>query len=321
MRIPYAIMSGAKNRFVVLDGVSRPLQVTPDFARFLASRKRGGPGCDQVLLLQPAQEGDEADFRYRIFNSDGGEVGQCGNGARCAWRFLRENELSDKDEIVLRTHEFRTGKIIARAGDEPNTVRALLGAPRFEPKDIPLRRPSRVPFYNATLRTERFAQIAAAMGNPQSPLASLRHERADGVKPGGRFVFASLSLGNPHAVVRVEKEHGADAGKVGRALGALADVFPAGANIGFYYPEADGALRLRVMERGAGETKSCGSGAAAAAVIAIRERETSGGAVIVRTRGGDLRCGWDGGDSSAWIEGEAKMEKRGETDAPDSTST
>ena len=317
MRLSYAIMSGAKNRFVVLDGVSENLRVTPRTARFLASRRGGGVGCDQVLLLEPAQSGDEADFRYRIFNADGSEVGQCGNGARCAWRFLRESGLSDKDEIVLRAEEFRVEKITVRAGETPDTVRAILGPPQFEPKDIPLRRPSRVPFYNLTLRTPRYAQMAADLGAPESDRQSLRHERVEGEKPCGRFVFAALSLGNPHAVLRVEKDHGSHFGNIGRAFSAQADVFPAGANVGFYYPEADGALRLRVYERGAGETKSCGSGAVAAAVVAIREGEVDGTAVTVRTRGGEVRCGWDGGTSSAWIEGEAKMEKRGETEAPE----
>ena len=93
----------------------------PRTARFLASRRGGGVGCDQVLLLEPAQSGDEADFRYRIFNADGSEVGQCGNGARCAWRFLRESGLSDKDEIVLRAEEFRVEKITVRAGETPDT--------------------------------------------------------------------------------------------------------------------------------------------------------------------------------------------------------
>lgn len=317
MRLPYAIMSGAKNRFVVLDGVSENLRVTSDTARFLASRKAGGVGCDQVLLLEPAQSGDEADFRYRIFNADGGEVGQCANGARCAWRFLRESGLCDKDEIILRAEEFRVEKITVRSGEAPETARAILGPPQFEPKDIPLRRLSRVPFYNLVLRTERYAQMAADLGVPDAERQSLRHERVAGKKPGGRFVFASLSLGNPHAVLRVEKDHGSHFGNIGRAFAAQADVFPAGANVGFYYPESDGALRLRVYERGVGETKSCGSGAVAAAVVAIREREVEGTAVTVHTRGGEVRCGWDGADSAAWIEGDAKLEKRGEAEAPE----
>ena len=316
MLLPYAVMSGAKNRFVVLDGVSRAVHVTPDFARFLADRRQSKIGCDQVLLLEPPRDGDEADFRYRIFNADGGEIGQCGNGARCAWLFLRESEISDRDEIVLRAEEFRVEKITVRAGDAPGTVRAILGPPQFEPKDIPLRRLSRVPFYNLVLRTPRYAKMAAELGVADSDRPALRHESVKGKKPGGRFVFAALSLGNPHAVLRVEQDHGANFGNIGRALCAQADVFPGGANVGFYHME-DGAVRLRVYERGAGETKSCGSGACAAAVVALREREADGAAVTVRTRGGDLLCGWDGADSPAWIEGEAKLESRGEVAAPD----
>ena len=316
MLLPYAVMSGAKNRFVVLDGVSENLRVTPDTARFLADRKKSKLGCDQVLLLEPAREGDEADFRYRIFNADGGEVGQCGNGSRCAWLFLRESKLCDKEEIILRAEEFRVETITVRPGGAPGAVRAVFGPPQFDPKDIPLRRPSRVPFYNLVLRTKRYAQLAAELGAPDSGRPGLRHEAVEGGKPGGRFVFAALSLGNPHAVLRVEKDHGAHFGNIGRALSAQADVFPSGANVGFYYPE-DGALRLRVYERGAGETKSCGSGACAAAVVAIREREVEGTSVTVRTRGGDLLCGWDGADSPAWLEGEAKLESRGEVEAPD----
>ena len=321
MRIPYAVMSGAKNRFVVLDGVGASLRVTPAVARFFADRKQSGVGCDQVLLLESAQKDDEADFRYRIFNADGGEVGQCGNGARCAWRFLRESGLCDKDEIILRAEEFRVEKITVRPGEGAGSVRAIFGAPQFEPKDIPLRRPSRVPFYNLVLRTQRYAAIADEMGDAGAERQSLRHQAVGGAgrggKPGGRFIFAALSLGNPHAVLRVEKDHGAHFGNIGRALSAQADVFPAGVNVGFYYPETDGALRLRVYERGAGETKSCGSGAVAAAVVAIREREAEGTSVAVRTRGGEVRCGWDGADSPAWIEGEALLERRGEAEAPD----
>ena len=312
MLLPYAVMSGAKNRFVVLDGVSETLRVTPQTARFLASRRDGGVGCDQVILLEPPQDGDGADFRYRIFNADGGEVGQCGNGARCAWQFLRETGLADKDEIVLRAEEFRVEKITVQPGEAPGSVRALFGKPQFEPKDIPLRRLSRVPFYNLVLRTPRYAKIAEDMGEPRSELQSMRHETAPGKAPGGRFIFAALSLGNPHAVLRVARDHGAHIGNIGRAFAAQADVFPAGVNVGFYHPEDDGALRLRVYERGVGETRSCGSGAVAAAVVAIRENESPSPAVV-RTRGGELKCGWDGADSPAWVEGEAKMERRGET--------
>ena len=318
MLLPYAKMNGAKNRFVVLDGVRQNLAVSPALARFLADHKRGGPGCDQVLLLQPAPPDSDAHFTYRVFNADGGEVGQCGNGARCAHLFLRDSGIADDDEIVLlATRPGKTEKITVRPGDAPDSLRAVFEPPKFEPKDIPLRRPSRVPFYNIVVRTPTLAKIAADLGVPDAPSDALHHAAAPGKKIGGRFIFAALSLGNPHAVLRVEKDHGAKFGNIGRALNAQWESFPAGINVGFYHPDGDNAIRLRVYERGVGETKSCGTGACAAAVVAVREGEVAS-PVVVRTRGGELLCGWDGKDDSpVWMEGVAVMEKRGEVEVPE----
>lgn len=262
--IRFTKMHGGGNDFVMIDAVRQRL---PD--KFPAARiasRRLGIGCDQILILQRARGGG-ADFDYRIINADGGEVGQCGNGARCAHAFLRRNGLAKKRKLRLRT----SAAEIATEDAGKKEVRAYLGVPEFAPAKIPLRRKKEHLWYAAS----------AAEGGTHLP---------------GRF--AALSLGNPHAVFLGEAENVAAAGE---ALNDRKKLFPEGVNAGFCRRAEDG-IDLRVYERGVGETPSCGSAAVAAAAVLIR----GGGVrspVRVRMPGGELLCGWRGGKHPAWLQG------------------
>lgn len=255
MRIPFTKMHGAGNDFVVLDGVTRPLALAPAQVRRLADR-RFGIGCDQILLVEPPA-GAGADFRYRIFNSDGSEVEQCGNGARCFARFVRDQGLTDKSELTVET---LAGRIYPRIGRD-GAVTVDLGVPRFEPADVPFAAPRREIVYDLDV--------------------------------GGTTVQISvLSIGNPHAVQRVPDVAHAPVASQG-ALIARHPRFGRGANAGFMQILDRRHIRLRVYERGAGETLACGSGACAA-VVAGRQQGLLDGTVDVALPGGVLQVSWAG---------------------------
>lgn len=261
--IRFTKMHGGGNDFVVIDAVRQKLP--PDFPAQKIAARREGIGCDQILILERPRGG--ADFRYRILNADGGEVGQCGNGARCVHAFARRRGLTKKRKLRLRTN---TAQIITEDAGKKG-IRAYLGVPQFAPDKIPLRRKKEQLWYSAS----------SAEG---------------GVVLPGRF--AALSLGNPHAVFIGEAD---DIAAAGAALNDRRKLFPEGANAGFCRRDEDGIF-VRVFERGVGETPSCGSAAVAAAAVFIR-----GGAVKspvrVRMAGGELLCGWRGAGESAWLQG------------------
>jgi len=248
-------MHGAGNDFVVLDGVTRRLALTAEQIRRLADR-RFGIGCDQVLLVEPpASPG--ADFFYRIFNADGSEVEQCGNGARCFARFVREKGLTAKNEIAVDT---AAGRIYPRVAADGN-VTVDMGVPRFEPAQIPFAAERRAIVYDLTV--------------------------------GGATVkVAVLSMGNPHAVQVVD-----DVDRAPVALqGPLIERHPRfarGVNAGFMQVLDRGHIRLRVYERGVGETLACGSGACAA-VVAGRQQGLLDDTVVVALSGGRLTVSWAG---------------------------
>ena len=256
-------MHGCGNDFVVIDAVRQTLPA--DFPAAQIADRRRGIGCDQILVLSRAKGG--GDFGYRVINADGGEVGQCGNGARCAHAFLRRRKLANKRRLRLRTS---TAEIITEDAGKKG-VRAYLGVPQFAPEKVPLRRKKEQLWYAAS----------AAEGGTALP---------------GRF--AALSLGNPHAVFAAEAE---DIAAAGEALNDRRKLFPEGVNAGFCRRTEDGIF-LRVFERGVGETPSCGSGAVAAAAVFIR-----GGAhrspLRVEMPGGALLCGWKGEGHPAWLQG------------------
>ena len=259
MLLKFTKMHGAGNDFVVLDGVRQHIELDPEQLRLLADR-HFGVGCDQILLVEKAQ-GKEADFRYRIFNADGGEVEQCGNGARCFMRFVHDQQLTPKREIVVET---RCGLISPRL-EQDGRVTVDMGAPIFEPALIP---------------------FDGGHGAVSEPLEVA----------GASLDISALSMGNPHAVQVVDDINLAPVEK----LGPLIEHHPRfhkRVNAGFMQIMDRNHIKLRVYERGAGETLSCGTGACAAAVAGIR-RGLLDSPVSVATRGGTLTISW-GGDGAA----------------------
>ena len=266
MLLKFTKMHGAGNDFVVLDGVRQHIELTPEQLRLLADR-HFGVGCDQILIVENT-ENKEADFRYRIFNSDGGEVEQCGNGARCFMRFVHDQKLTSKREIMVET---QCGLISPRL-EQDGRVTVNMGAPIFEPL--------RVPF-------------AGGSGAPSEPLD------VDGTS----LRISALSMGNPHAVQVVDDIEIAPV----KEMGSLIEHhprFPNRVNAGFMQVMDRHHIRLRVYERGAGETLSCGTGACAAVVAGIR-RELLDSPVNVATRGGTLSIAWNGDGSAVLMTGPA----------------
>jgi diaminopimelate epimerase len=248
-------MHGLGNDFVVLDAIHQNFVPTPAQARFLADR-HFGIGCDQILVVERAQT-PGVDFRYRIFNADGGEVEQCGNGARCFVRFVHEQGLTDKRQIRVET---QSGLITLRL-EADDQVTVDMGAPRFLPAEIP------------------FAADADAV------VHSLAVDNT-------RIDISVVSMGNPHAVQIVTDVDAAPVAKFGPLIESHPR-FPRRVNAGFMQIVDRHAIRLRVYERGAGETLACGSGACAAVVAGIR-RGLLDSPVRVSTRGGELTIAWDG---------------------------
>lgn len=265
MRVPFTKMQGAGNDFVVLDETRRSLGLTTEDYRLLADR-HFGVGADQILTVRPGREPD-VDFEYVIHNADGGEVEQCGNGARCFVRFVRDKGLTTKDVIRVRT----LGGVIEPRLRSDGRVTVDMGLPVFEH--------SRVPFVSEGLQPESAGQWHLW------PLP------VDEYEPGALARVAVLSMGNPHAVMLVDDVGTAAVHTLGPAIERHAR-FPRRVNAGFLQVVARDRVRLRVYERGAGETLACGSGACAAVVAGIRLGLLDS-EVTVHTRGGDLTISWD----------------------------
>jgi diaminopimelate epimerase len=250
-------MHGAGNDFVVLDCLAAPFDLNPSQIRKIADRHRG-VGCDQMLVVEKPSRPD-ADFRYRIFNADGGEVEQCGNGARCFVRFVHDRGLTDKREIRVET----LGGLIVPKLEDDGEVTVNMGPPVLEGE-----------------------------------------ERIEGVE------LTILSMGNPHAVQIVEDVDHAPVATQGPVL-EHHPRFPNRVNAGYLQIQGRNNARLRVWERGAGETLSCGTGACAAVVAGIR-RGLLDSPVRVQTRGGALTIAWAGGDNAVWMKGPAQSVFDGE---------
>ncbi len=275
MKIRFSKMHGLGNDFVVLDGVRQSLALTPEQLRLLGDR-HFGVGCDQILLVEkPAQDG--VDFRYRIFNADGGEVEQCGNGARCFVRFVHEQGLTDKREIRVETMKGIIGPRLEADG----SVTVDMGVPVFEPERIPFVSPS--------------ADLV-------QPLMAGDEEVA----------ITAVSMGNPHAVQVVADVDAAPVERQGPLI-ERQPRFPQRVNAGFMQVVDRHAIRLRVYERGAGETLACGTGACAAAVAGIR-RGLLDSPVRVATRGGELDIAWNGPGTPVLMTGPAVTVFTGEID-------
>lgn len=262
----FSKMHGLGNDFVVIDAVSQGITVTPGLARQLADRHLG-IGCDQILVVEPPPTPD-VDFAYRIFNADGSEVEQCGNGARCFARFVREQHLTGKDRIRVQT---RAGLIELHL-ELDGQVRVDMGVPILEPAQIPFQAPRQQPVY--TLDVD---------GEPQE--------------------ISAISMGNPHAVLLVDAADDALVASLGPAIEAH-PAFPNRVNVGFMTPLSRTEINLRVYERGVGETLACGSGACAA-VVAGHLRGILDDTVKVHLPGGTLTVQWTGEGSPVIMTGPA----------------
>ncbi|MEW7978424.1 MAG: diaminopimelate epimerase [gamma proteobacterium symbiont of Phacoides pectinatus] len=267
MLLNFTKMHGLGNDFVVIDATARPLALSPKQCRRLADR-RFGIGCDQILLVEAPRD-PTTDFYYRIINADGSEVEQCGNGARCFARFVRDKGLSAKERIDVGTRAGNIRLFLQADG----LVRVNMGDPVLEPERIPFRADARA--------------------------ASYRIEAA-----GEGLEIGAVSMGNPHAVLRVAEVESADVARLGPLLESHPR-FPRRVNVGFMQIGSRDHIRLRVYERGAGETLACGTGACAAAVSGqlqglLDER------VRVSLPGGDLVIEWAGEGHPVWMSGPAE---------------
>ena len=267
MTLRFTKMHGLGNDFVVIDGIRQTVVLDPARIRRLADR-HFGIGCDQVLLVE-ASDRPDADFRYRIFNADGGEVEQCGNGARCFARFVRDRGLTDKDDLRVTT----AGGLLRLQVQPDGRVAVDMGQPELEPAEIP---------FFADRRARRYASAADGMD----------------------LDIGAVSMGNPHAVLVVDDVDRAPVAHLGPLLERHGR-FPKRANVGFMQIVAPDHIRLRVFERGAGETLACGSGACAA-VVAGRLWGLLWPNVRVALRGGELTVHWAGEGESVLMTGPAE---------------
>lgn len=282
MLLRFTKMQGAGNDFVMLNAYDKPLTLTPGQIRFICDR-RFGVGCDQMLVVEKSTT-PAADFKYRIFNQDGGEVEMCGNGARCFAVFVREQGLTDKRTITCETVK----GVIAPTVEDDGRVTVDMGAPHFAPEDV-------------GFDAEGVSRLSRA--------ADTLYQ----IRAGGEDNWVSIvSMGNPHAVRLVGDVDEAPVETVGEAFQHL-ERFKNRVNVGFLQIESRSKARLRVYERGVGETLACGSGACAAVVAGIR-RGALDNAVEVEMRGGTLRITWDGADGHVFLTGPAVTVFTGEID-------
>jgi diaminopimelate epimerase len=273
MQLKFSKMHGLGNDFIVIDAINQDFVPEPERIRDWAQRHTG-IGFDQLLVVE-APETDQADFKYRIFNADGGEVEQCGNGARCFARFVREQNLTDLDMISVETG---SGLIQLEMLDD-NRVRVNMGIPRFEPQAIPLDTETQADQYSLDI-------------------------------DGQSIQFSALAIGNPHIVIQVVDVASADVESLGPLLESHA-FFPQRVNVGFMQIIDRGHFKLRVFERGVGETKACGSGACAA-FIAGQRLGLLDALAQAHLFGGDLKLEWQGEGNPVMMTGETVMAFQGE---------
>jgi len=264
--IHFTKMQGLGNDFVVIDAINQQISLTPEQIRFLANRNFG-VGCDQLLLVERPVS-TTADFKYRIFNADGSEVSQCGNGARCFARFVRDKKLTDKNEITVDTD---AGQLLLHF-DECGQITVNMGIPRHDPAHIPLLAQEESRFYSVMVNDAEKA-------------------------------FGAVSIGNPHAVLQVNDIKSAPVAELGAELENHA-FFPERANIGFMQIIDRHHIKLRVYERGAAETLACGSGACAAVVVGVEQNQLDHD-VTVALPGGELKIHWSGRGAPVLMTGPA----------------
>lgn len=266
MKIHFTKMHGLGNDFVVIDAINQHVELSAEQIRFIANRNFG-VGCDQILLVEKPLSVD-ADFRYRIFNADGSEVSQCGNGARCFARFVRDKKLTAKSEIRVDTD---AGQLVLNCRED-YLITVNMGVPRHNPEQIPVNAEQESKFYTVLVN-------------------------------GVEKAFGAVSMGNPHAVLHVNDVEHAPVQSLGADL-EIHPFFPQRANIGFMQVIDRQHIRLRVFERGSGETLACGSGACAAVVIGI-EQNLLDSDVTVQLPGGELQISWQGRGMPVYMTGPA----------------
>ncbi len=268
MLLKFAKMHGLGNDFVVIDLITQRFNLKPHHVRKLADR-HFGIGCDQVLVVEPPSRPD-VDFRYRIFNAEGSEVEQCGNGARCFARFVRDRKLTGNNPIRVET----SSGIITLELDEQRRVKVDMGAPRFNPSEIPFIADARASHYDIEVNGETLSVGAASMGNP-------------------------------HVVLQVASVDTAPVDTLGPQLESHKR-FPNRVNVGFMEILDRQHFRLRVFERGVGETLACGSGACAAMAVGVQQGLLDAKATA-RLNGGELELSWQGEGEPVIMTGPATM--------------
>lgn len=267
MQIQFSKMHGLGNDFIVIDNVTQNVFFSKEKIQKLADRNFG-IGFDQMLLVEPPYD-PEQDFHYRIFNSDGSEVSQCGNGARCFARFVKMKGLTNRNKIVVSTKAGRMVLYLEKDGQ----VTVNMGKPQFEPAQIPL-------------KANKEENIYIVRANDQT------------------FFCGAVSMGNPHCVIVVDDVDSADVNNIGPLL-EKHERFPEGVNVGFMQVLNQNHIKLRVFERGAGETLACGSGACAAVAIGQIQGKLAN-EVTVDLPGGSLKIRWQGRDTVLKMTGPAE---------------
>jgi diaminopimelate epimerase len=259
-------MHGLGNDFVVIDAINQAVNLSTEQIRFMADR-HFGIGFDQLLLVEKPESAN-ADFKYRIFNADGGEVAQCGNGARCFARFVRDKDLFAGDEITVDTD---SGQLVLKLTDN-GLVTVNMSIPKHAPNEIPLETAQEAPLYSLIIDNKA-------------------------------ITFAAVSMGNPHAVIQVDDITAAPIIELGKIMESH-PFFPQRANIGFMQVINRKHIKLRVFERGAAETLACGSGACAAVVVGIGQ-DLLDNDVTVALTGGELTISWAGRGQPVFMTGSA----------------
>ncbi len=306
MKVKFTKMQGAGNDFVVLDETRGRLNLSVAQYQFLANR-HFGVGADQILSVRAAPEDSNGvDFSYAIHNNDGTEVEHCGNGARCFVRFVRDQGLTTKNVIRVQT----MNRVIELCATPDGQVTVDMGAPQFEASSLP--------FEPAGLESEQkgLARVYSLKLDENMPLAAVPIASI-AIKSIVKNVveIAIVSMGNPHAVQLVNDVDTAEVAQIGPLVSKHAR-FPRGVNAGFMQIVNRGQVKLRVYERGAGETLACGTGACAAVVAGIRQGLLDA-SVQVTTHGGMLQIDWAGGDASVMMTGPATKVFQSEIEIPD----
>ena len=276
MHFEFTKMHGLGNDFVVIDAINQDISLTSEQVQFIADRHIG-VGCDQLLLVERPML-DEAEFRYRIYNADGGEVQQCGNGARCFARFVHDHGLTASTEIPVET---ASGMIVLKL-EQDGQVTVDMGVPSFEPASLPFE-PD-----DADKDDSEYHQL---MVN------------------GEKYAIGAVSIGNPHAVLLVDSVDQAPVETLGAAIESH-ERFPERVNVGFMEIMDRSRVRLRVFERGAGETQACGTGACAAVAVGVHNSLLDH-AVQVELKGGDLMIRWPGDNKPLLMTGPAQTVYKG----------